>query len=1142
MAGTHETRREKKATGTSGQKHKRPSSDVRGGGVKKPGRHSVEQETSNPSSDGVKKAKKHGSAGSSTRKATSGALADTKTTELNTKSPRAIKRSSTQRTVDRSSSLKTRAVDRDRSLNATKPTSSGTKTDSSKEKTATTENGSTKTPAAQSKGTRKSTGFFSALFIAPPAPTPQRKITCLTCFSDDVPVSRSAKLACSHRMCHACLKRIFTMSVTDPQHMPPRCCTSQHIPLKHVDKLFDTKFKIKWNKKYQEYTTKNRIYCPTKGCGEWIKPDHIFVDTSGGATGGRKYGKCSRCKTKVCCTCNGKWHSGKECPKDEDTQRFVEVAKEKGWQRCHSCSAMVELKEGCNHMTCRCTAEFCMICGSKWKTCDCPWFNYGAADEGDRLNFMNVPQPVRNNVGYQQELDRRREQERQDEALARRLQQFGLFDRAEPDEANAAVFGVGNATGHFMNEHFHLRPPGAAAGNERLARRATHTGARRNRNIAAARSHTPSPPPDRSREHLPVFLGDAGRTAEDEPKCLRRVVIDGPSLVHHVFYRMLSWRGADLNPLDAQPTPNEVSQGVLLYLLLLKYKNVQVDHIYFDGALPLEKRQTRLSRLEKSRKKLEDFCSNTRGGFRGSKSLLQQRPIAQLHEVMCSHKPLKKYTGLAESPFMVSTVFEDLKHRWNWYSIKSAVKGMSISNSLDDDTAASHDEEFPWAGITEIVPGEADIYCGYSSRHEGSAVLSNDSDLLVHDLGPNGSVVFLDTVELTDYDLRDPKHGRITAMELRPTAVARKLGVPSILALAYELKCDQHIGLTELVRRSKGNIGALADTAAYIRFVQEYEAVNLDVLIKTPGTRESLQSLDIRIAELFLQYELAGFQSGEAPHMYLSILPEDHARRCAWNEGKYLRRLGYSLLNASYPSSRRYPTIVECMRRGNRICFDTTSLHSETQIRNELRDLHDRLSEIGALFNNGYSSPEFWKTVSLNEIYHQAKSNPAVPPSRAELERFLIFGHMGSELQWKDIHIFAQMQSVLYSLRILAQLLHVATLKGYRVENLQNIRKILCHLPPLRELISLREGHLDEHIAKGFVNRFFELQGKADGTEPDSESSEPMDVEPRGGEKRVAEEWTEVRRVRRGPDADAQMSWKNLSKGRNMNLYDVLGG
>ena len=192
----------------------------------------------------------------------------------------------------------------------------------------------------------------------------------MTCLSD-APISKTAKLSCGHWMCHSCLRRIFTMSVTDPQHMPPKCCTSDHIPLKHVDKLFDLKFKKTWNQKYQEYTTKNRIYCPAKGCGEWIKPSHIFIDQSGGANGGRKYGKCARCRTKVCCTCNGRWHRSRECPKDEATQRFVEVAKKEGWQRCFNCSAMVELKEGCNHMTCRCRAEFCMICGLKWKTCDC---------------------------------------------------------------------------------------------------------------------------------------------------------------------------------------------------------------------------------------------------------------------------------------------------------------------------------------------------------------------------------------------------------------------------------------------------------------------------------------------------------------------------------------------------------------------------------------------------------------------------------------------------------------------------------------------------------------------------------------------------------------------------------------------------
>ncbi|KAI9770198.1 MAG: hypothetical protein M1835_006589 [Candelina submexicana] len=292
------------------------------------------------------------------------------------------------------------------------------------------------------------------------------------------------------------------MSVSDPQHMPPKCCTQDHIPLQHVDKLFGDAFKIKWNKKYQEYTTKNRIYCPSRGCGEWIKPANIHVDTSGGATGGRKYGKCGRCRTKVCCLCNGKWHTGKTCPKDEETKKFIEVAQKEGWQRCYNCSAMVELKEGCNHMTCRCTAEFCIICAKKWKTCDCPWFNYDAV-ENDRLNHMNVPQPVaaadgvpHRPLGYNDELARRRLQELRDEAMARRLQTLGI------DDDDDRVVGIGNAQGHLIN-HDYVRaaadiltgPYGdAQAAANRLPNRGpvnvAHARAREERGAALLRQHT----------------------------------------------------------------------------------------------------------------------------------------------------------------------------------------------------------------------------------------------------------------------------------------------------------------------------------------------------------------------------------------------------------------------------------------------------------------------------------------------------------------------------------------------------------------------------------------------------------------------------------------------------------------------------
>lgn len=48
--------------------------------------------------------------------------------------------------------------------------------------------------------------------------------------------------------------------------------------------------------------------------------------------------------------------------------------KEQGWRACFKCNAVVERSTGCNHMTCRCSAQFCYHCGSRWRTCECRLF------------------------------------------------------------------------------------------------------------------------------------------------------------------------------------------------------------------------------------------------------------------------------------------------------------------------------------------------------------------------------------------------------------------------------------------------------------------------------------------------------------------------------------------------------------------------------------------------------------------------------------------------------------------------------------------------------------------------------------------------------------------------------------------------
>lgn len=183
---------------------------------------------------------------------------------------------------------------------------------------------------------------------------------------------------------------------------------------------------------------------------------------------------------RVCVICNNKMHVARECPKDPATRIFVEAAKKEGWQRCFNCSAMVELKEGCNHMTCRCMAEFCMICGNKWKTCDCPWFNYEAV-EADRLEHLNMAQDRRVYIDedrrapirYQEEIDRRRHQEHRDEVLARRMEALGVDEDPSNQimggDGPGNVFGIGNAAEHFLNHDFRQQARNALAGNFRQA-------------------------------------------------------------------------------------------------------------------------------------------------------------------------------------------------------------------------------------------------------------------------------------------------------------------------------------------------------------------------------------------------------------------------------------------------------------------------------------------------------------------------------------------------------------------------------------------------------------------------------------------------------------------------------------------------
>ncbi|KAL3477825.1 XPG domain containing-domain-containing protein [Aspergillus californicus] len=549
----------------------------------------------------------------------------------------------------------------------------------------------------------------------------------------------------------------------------------------------------------------------------------------------------------------------------------------------------------------------------------------------------------------------------------------------------------------------------------------------------------------RLRQHLvpfsqTVLLQKKKKTDQEDLACIQSVVIDGPSLVYNVYARLLSWFSASgSNMIDSLPTCDEVSRGVMVYLLHLMVCGVEVKKIFFDGALPAQKHEIRITRLESQRKKLELLCSVTNDGFDRSKSGSNTRRNVGPENVLRSRPMPVSYADAPANPFMVPVVFEDLKCRWNRQSITRVV-GEGLASHLPD-----FGLQFPWANLTVMVPGEADAYCACEVKLTGSCILTNDSDLLLYDLGSHGSVIFLDSVELSPGHLTHPL--RMKAAMLQPSLVARRLGITCLLSFAYELKGRPDIKMLELLQRSNNTLD-LVDLCDYRKFVEEYK--NDLCGEKTSRSKQPRTILDTRISELWWQYQSRSEDTGwNCARLYLSSMNEDYTKQCAWVKGRLYRKIGYSILNLSRPINERLRHVTEFFRRGQRIAEHEILLQDEKWISEQARSLCNRLQSFRVRFGAEGSFLEFWTLFVLREFY--GPDTQLTESEIQKLEQFLRIGYMGKRFEWVDIHLTAQIHAVLYSLRILKQLTEFLNPSDTLAVNL---KAALESLPPLH-LITL---------------------------------------------------------------------------------------
>ncbi|OJD28929.1 dna replication initiation factor cdc45 protein [Diplodia corticola] len=523
------------------------------------------------------------------------------------------------------------------------------------------------------------------------------------------------------------------------------------------------------------------------------------------------------------------------------------------------------------------------------------------------------------------------------------------------------------------------------------------------------------------------------------------VVVDGPSLAYHAYHRAVAGRYHARNALEAMPSHSEVAETASHFLTVLESHNMAILGVFFDGALPAAKRDTRLKRLHSSLTQLQSFKTLHPDDIRCVRSSIETNSFSAPTSVP------EKLTRLPATPFLVPAVIDHL------------------SNG-------------PFAERVFVVPGEADVFCAdvvcRVSQKQACWLLSSDTDLLVFDLGPNGSVLRFQDVSLATF----PRRTVLKGVEYHPRSIAERLGLKTLAPLAFALSQDSHRSLKELVQVAKA---VDVSIATYQGWFEEYTPlhsmsgsgqllVNLyrssfallqgnntlhallpnayeDVYLPWTQTRQTkqeaatylhyladtkLRTMDPRISELVQQvcsaivmgtshtksHQPDGVEVGCA--MFLPFLIDDPTRASAWCLSADLRFLGYAILSIPMPALY---SMEEWERRGPRMAQTVVPrfYYKKAEVVHTCRELSAHITAF--MVNSGdlhLRAPlHFWKLYGAMYLSDKLVQKEEHQVSKNQVMRMLR-GCQG-QLEWSHVHHVAQLQGVWYSLRMLRQFLTI---------------------------------------------------------------------------------------------------------------------
>ncbi|KAF4919261.1 hypothetical protein CGCVW01_v008049 [Colletotrichum viniferum] len=492
-----------------------------------------------------------------------------------------------------------------------------------------------------------------------------------------------------------------------------------------------------------------------------------------------------------------------------------------------------------------------------------------------------------------------------------------------------------------------------------------------------------------------------------------RVVIDGPALAYHIYH--LCTRSS-----TGLPSYQLLSDTTIAWLEKLTSHNISIAAIYFDGFLPPSKIPVRLDRILRTSTQLKLFHStfpNACSAKQVSATHHRQPPLFP------TDAPKREQPLTPPPPFLVAAVVDKLS------------------------------QTDKYADLVRLVPGEADAYCADDVLKNGGTIVTSDSDLTIHDLN-EGAVVFFKDLHIGSADGKDG----LLALKFCPSDVEKRLKLPEgqgMRRFGYELSKSSRPKFSQVLESCKGDV---ADPEDFHSFCKPYEALDTTDWSAVPvlGSLKN-PKLDARLSEIVLQF--VGYSGASAASseekgaegcmMCLPPLLDCPARASAWDSSASVRQLAYSLASLLKPGAsppvREYRRVYNGMNQGkNIIILPRTSIKDYTDF------LYDTLSQV----KDGLGKADsLWQTVALQQVLACSKVDGKFDVCVGAVKQALSVEAGSGLIPWDVVHLSAQVQAMLYSFRLLSQVLVLLdVVKPAKVpKGLGRLRDLLESLPSLTE-------------------------------------------------------------------------------------------